>query len=193
MDAALAFRAQYNESVKAEGIKVSVNDMVVKAVAGALRKFPSFNASFAGDGIELRDQINIGIAVAMDDGLIVITLKDADKKTLKQIGAEVPVIAARVREGKAQPGDLGGQTFTTSNLGMYGVESVVPIINLPDSAILGIGASTPTAVVRDGQIVARNIMHLTLAGDHRVTDGAAGAQFVAEIKRLLEAPWNLVM
>lgn len=193
MDAALTLRGQINESLKSEGIKVSVNDLVVKASAGALRKFPHMNATFAGDAIDLRESINIGIAVAIDSGLLVITLKDADKKTLKQIGAEVPMIANRVRDGKAQTGDLGGQTFTTSNLGMHGVESVFPIINQPDSGILGIGASAPTPVVRDGQIVIRNVMSLVLAGDHRVTDGAEGAQFLGEIKRLLENPWGLVL
>lgn len=193
MDAALALRAQINESLKADGVKVSVNDMVVKAVATSLRRFPNFNAAFGGDAIELREQINIGIAVAMDGGLIVITLKDADKKTLRQIGAEVPAVAARVREGKGQPGDMGGQTFTTSNLGMYGVDEVIPIINMPDSGILGIGGASAQAVVREGQIVIRTMMKLTLAGDHRVTDGAEGAQFLGEIKRLLENPWGLVL
>jgi pyruvate dehydrogenase E2 component (dihydrolipoamide acetyltransferase) len=193
MDAAMALRAQINESLKADGVKVSVNDMVVKATAAALRRFPNFNAMFAGDAIEFRDAVNIGIAVAMDGGLIVITLRDADKKTLKQIGSEVPVIANRVRDGKGQPGDMGGQTFTTSNLGMYGVEEVIPIINMPDAGILGIGAATAQAVVRDGQIVSRSMMKLTLAGDHRVTDGAEGAQFLGEIKRLLENPWGLVL
>lgn len=193
MDAALALRAQINDSLKSEGVKVSVNDMVVKAVATALRRFPNFNATFAGDAIELRDQVNIGIAVAMEGGLIVLTLRDADKKTLRQIGAEVPTVAARVREGKGQPGDMGGQTFTTSNLGMYGVDEVIPIINMPDAAILGIGGASAQAVVRDGQIVARTMMKLTLAGDHRVTDGAEGAQFLGEIKRLLENPWGLVL
>jgi pyruvate dehydrogenase E2 component (dihydrolipoamide acetyltransferase) len=193
MDAAMALRAQINDSLKAEGVKVSVNDMVVKAVASALRRYPNFNATFAGDAIDYREQVNIGIAVAMDGGLIVITLRDADKKTLKQIGSEVPAIANRVRDGKGQPGDMGGQTFTTSNLGMYGVDEVIPIINMPDSGILGIGAASPQAVVRDGQIVSRSIMKLTLAGDHRVTDGAEGAQFLGEIKRLLENPWGLVL
>jgi pyruvate dehydrogenase E2 component (dihydrolipoamide acetyltransferase) len=193
MDAALALRAQINESLKPEGVKVSVNDMVVRATAVALRRFPHFNAAFAGDAIELREAIHIGIAVAVDGGLVTITVRDADKKTLKQIGAEVPAIAARVREGKGQPGDMGGQTFTTSNLGMYGVDEVIPIINVPDSAILGIGAAAPQAVVREGEIVARTMMKLTLSGDHRVTDGAEGAQFLAEIKRLLENPWGLVL
>ena len=193
MDAALALRTQINESLKPEGVKVSVNDMVVRATALAIRRFPNFNAAFAGDAIDIRDNVHIGVAVAMEGGLVTITVRDADKKTLKQIGTEVPAIAARVREGKGQPGDMGGQTFTTSNLGMYGVEEVIPIINMPDSAILGIGAAAPTAVVRDGQIVVKTMMKLTLAGDHRVTDGAEGAQFLAEIKRLLESPWSLVL
>jgi pyruvate dehydrogenase E2 component (dihydrolipoamide acetyltransferase) len=193
MDAALALRTQINESLKPEGVKVSVNDMVVRATALALRRFPSFNATFAGDAIELREAVHIGVALAVDGGLLTITVRDADQKTLKQIGAEVPAIAGRVREGKGQPGDLGGQTFTTSNLGMYGVDEVIPIVNLPDAAILGIGVAAPQAVVRDGEIVVRTIMKLTLAGDHRVTDGAEGAQFLAEIKRLLENPWSLVL
>jgi pyruvate dehydrogenase E2 component (dihydrolipoamide acetyltransferase) len=193
MDAALALRTQINESLKPDGVKVSVNDMVVRATALALRRFPNFNAAFAGDAIDLRESVHIGVAVAMEGGLVTITVRDADRKTLRQIGAEVPAIAARVREGKGQPGDMGGQTFTTSNLGMYGVDEVIPIINMPDSAILGIGAAAAQAVVRDGQIVARTMMKLTLAGDHRVTDGAEGAQFLAEIKRLLENPWGLVL
>jgi pyruvate dehydrogenase E2 component (dihydrolipoamide acetyltransferase) len=193
MDAALALRAQINESLKADGVKVSVNDMVVRATALAIRRFPNFNAAFAGDAIDVREPVHIGVAVAMDGGLVTITVRDADKKTLKQIGSEVPAIAARVREGKGQPGDMGGQTFTTSNLGMYGVEEVIPIVNMPDSAILGIGAAAPQAVVRDGQIVVRTMMTLTLAGDHRVTDGAEGAQFLGEIKRLLENPWGLIL
>ncbi len=193
MDAALAMRVQINESLKAEGIKVSVNDLVVRATALAIKKYPKFNATFAGDALEYREAINIGVAVAMEGGLLVITVRDVDKKTLKQIGAEVPVIAARVREGKGQAGDLGGQTFTTSNLGMYGTEDVIPIINQPDSGILGIGNSVQTPVVKDGQIVIRSMMKLWLAADHRVTDGAEGAQFVAEIKRLLENPWALVL
>ena len=193
MDAALAMRVQINESLKAEGIKVSVNDLVVRATALAIKKYPKFNATFAGDALEYREAINIGVAVAMEGGLLVITVRDVDKKTLKQIGAEVPVIAARVREGKGQAGDLGGQTFTTSNLGMYGTEDVIPIINQPDSGILGIGNSVQTPVVKDGQIVIRSMMKLWLAADHRITDGAEGAQFVAEIKRLLENPWALVL
>ncbi len=193
MDAALALRGQINESLKTEGVKVSVNDMVVKAVAVALHRYPNFNATFAGDAIELRETVHIGVAVAMDGGLVVITVRDADKKTLKQIGSDVPTIAARIREGKGQPGDMGGQTFTTSNLGMYGVDEVIPIINMPDAAILGIGGAAQQAVVRDGQIVVRTMMKLTLAGDHRVTDGAEGAQFLGEIKRLLENPWGLVL
>jgi pyruvate dehydrogenase E2 component (dihydrolipoamide acetyltransferase) len=193
MDESLALRTQINESLKPEGVKVSVNDMVVRATALAIRRFPNFNATFAGDAIDIREAVHIGVAVAMDGGLVTITVRDADKKTLKQIGSEVPAIAARVREGKGQPGDMGGQTFTTSNLGMYGVEEVIPIINMPDSAILGIGVAAPTAVVRDGQVVVKTMMKLTLAGDHRVSDGAEGAQFLAEIKRLLENPWSLVL
>ncbi len=193
MDAALKLREQINEALKSENIKVSVNDLIVRATAMALRRFPNLNASFAGDAIEQRDQVHIGVAVALPGGLVTVTVRDADTKSLKQIAVEMVALATRARDGKAQAGDMGGQTFTISILGMYGVESFVAIVNPPDAGILAIGASTPTPVVRDGQMVIRNIMHVTLSGDHRVTDGAEGAQFANEVKRILENPWGLVL
>ncbi|MBX7212563.1 MAG: 2-oxo acid dehydrogenase subunit E2 [Thermoflexales bacterium] len=193
MDAALALRGQVNESLKAEGIKVSVNDLVVRAVALALRKFPSMNASFAGDAIDYHGAIHVGNAVALESGLITVTVRDADAKSLKQIAVEMAGLVSRAKSGKMLPGDAGGQTFSISNLGMYGVENFVAIINGPDAGILAVAAAQPEAVVRDGQIVIRSIMRMTLSGDHRVTDGAQGAEFVNEIKRLLENPWGLVL
>ncbi len=193
MDAALKLREQINEALKPENIKVSVNDLIVRATAVALKRFPNLNSSFAGDAIVQHEQVHIGVAVALPSGLVTVTVRDADVKTLRQIAVEMSGLAARARDGKAQLGDMGGQTFTISNLGMYGVESFVAIVNPPDAGILAVGSSTPTPVVRDGQVTVRNIMHLTLSGDHRVTDGAEGAQFVNEIKRILENPWGLVL
>jgi len=193
MDASLKLREQINEALKPENIKVSVNDLIVRATALALKRFPNLNASFAGDAIELRDHVHIGVAVALPSGLVTVTVRDADAKSLKQIAVEMGGLATRVRDGKSQPGDMGGQTFTISNLGMYGVESFAAIVNPPDAGILAVGAAIPTPVVRDGQVVVRNIMHITLSGDHRVTDGAEGAQFTNEVKRILENPWGLVL
>jgi pyruvate dehydrogenase E2 component (dihydrolipoamide acetyltransferase) len=193
MDAALALRTQVNESLKAEGVKVSVNDLVVRAVALALKKYPGMNSSFAGDAIETHGGIHVGNAVSLESGLITVTVRDADQKTLKQISVEMTGLASRAKSGKTLPGDAGGQTFSISNLGMYGVENFIAIINGPDAGILAVAAAKPEAVVRDGQIVIRSIMRITLSGDHRVTDGAAGADFVNEVKRLLESPWSLVL
>ncbi len=193
MDAALKLREQINDALKVENLKVSVNDLVIRATALALKRFPNLNASFAGDAIELHEQVHVGVAVALPGGLVTVTVRDADIKSLKQIAVEMGGLALRARDGKAQPGDMGGQTFTISNLGMYGVESFAAIVNPPDAGILAIGASIPTAVVRDSQIVVRQIMHVTLSGDHRVSDGAEGAQFANEVKRILENPWGLVL
>ncbi|MFN3705225.1 MAG: dihydrolipoamide acetyltransferase family protein [Thermoflexales bacterium] len=193
MDAALALREQINAALAAEGVKVSVNDMVVRAVALALRRFPNMNASFSPDGIELHPQVNVGVAVSVPDGLVTVTVRDADAKSLRQISAEIAAMAARAREGKMQPTDYGGQTFTVSNLGMYQVDSFIAIVNQPDAGILAVATAMPKPVVRDGQVVIRNMMNMTLSGDHRVTDGAEGAQFINEVKRLLENPWGLVL
>ena len=193
MDAALALRAQVNESLKAEGVKVSVNDLVVRAVALALKKHPGMNASFVGDAIETHTGIHVGSAVSLDSGLITVTVRDADQKSIRQISVEMTGLASRAKSGKMLPGDAGGQTFSISNMGMYGVENFIAIINGPDAGILAVAAAKPEAVVRDGQIVIRSIMRITLSGDHRVTDGAAGADFVNEVKRLLENPWSLVL
>ncbi len=193
MDAALALRAQINESLKPEGIKVSVNDMVIRAVALALRRFPNMNAAFTPEGIERRDYVNVASAVTVEGGLVTVTVRDTDKKTLKQISQEMAVLAERARSNKMQPGDTGGQTFTISNLGMYNVENFIAIVNQPDAGILAVATAMPAPVVRDGEIVIRTMMNMTLSGDHRLTDGAEGAQFINEIKRLLENPWSLVL
>ncbi|MCS7054796.1 MAG: 2-oxo acid dehydrogenase subunit E2 [Thermoflexales bacterium] len=193
MDAALALRAQINESLKPEGIKISVNDMVMRAVALALRRFPNMNASFTPEGIELRDYVHVASAVTVEGGLVTVTVRDTDKKTLKQISQEMTALVERARNNKMQPGDTGGQTFTVSNLGMYGVENFIAIVNQPDAGILAVATAMPTPVVRNGEVVIRTMMNMTLSGDHRVTDGAEGAQFINEVKRLLENPWSLVL
>jgi pyruvate dehydrogenase E2 component (dihydrolipoamide acetyltransferase) len=193
MDAALALRAQINEALKAEGVKVSVNDMVIRAVALALRRFPNMNASFSQEGIELHPHVHVGCAVAVPDGLVTVTVRDADTKTLKQISKEMSALAERARQNKMQPGDTGGQTFTISNLGMYDVDNFLAIVNQPDAGILAVATAKPVPVVRDGQVVIRTMMNMTLSGDHRITDGAEGAQFINEVKRLLENPWSLVL
>jgi len=193
MDAALALRAQINEALKAEGVKVSVNDMVIRAVALALRRFPNMNASFTQEGIEPHAHVHVGCAVTVPDGLVTVTVRDADTKTLKQISKEMNALAERARQNKMQPGDTGGQTFTISNLGMYEVDNFLAIVNQPDAGILAVATAKPAPVVRDGQIVVRTMMNMTLSGDHRLTDGAEGAQFINEIKRLLENPWSLVL
>lgn len=193
MDAALALREQINAALKSEGVKVSINDMVIRAAALALRRFPNLNASFAGDGIQQHSSVNIGVAVSVPDGLVTVTVRDADTKSLKQISQEMVALAARAREGKMLPSDYGGQTFTISNLGMYGVDNFLAIVNQPDAAILAVATAQPMPVVREGQIVIRTMMNMTLSGDHRVTDGAEAAQFLNEVKRLLENPWGLVL
>lgn len=193
MDAALALRQQINESLKAAGVKISVNDMIVRAVALALKKFPGVNSSFVGDAIQRNAQVNVGSAVTVPDGLITVTVKNTDAKSLRQISQEMGELAKRARDNKLMPGDSGGQTFTISNMGMYGVDSFVAIINQPDAGILAVAAAKPTPVVRDGQIVIRTMMNIRLSGDHRAIDGAMGAEFINEIKNLLEAPWGLVL
>ena len=193
MDAAMALRQQINESLKSEGVKISVNDMVVRAVALALKKYPAMNSSFVGDAIQRHAQVHVGSAVTVPDGLVTVTLKNTDAKSLRQISQEMVGLAQRARDNKMIPGDSGGQTFTISNLGMYGIDSFGAIVNQPDAGILAVGAAKPVPVVRDGQIVIRTMMNIRLSGDHRAIDGAIGAEFIAEIKRLLEAPWGLVL
>ena len=193
MDAAMALRQQINESLKSEGVKISVNDMVVRAVALALKKYPAMNSSFVGDAIQRHAQVHVGSAVTVPDGLVTVTLKNTDAKSLRQISQEMVGLAQRARDNKMITGDSGGQTFTISNLGMYGIDSFGAIVNQPDAGILAVGAAKPVPVVRDGQIVIRTMMNIRLSGDHRAIDGAIGAEFIAEIKRLLEAPWGLVL
>ncbi|HVL95836.1 MAG TPA: dihydrolipoamide acetyltransferase family protein [Solirubrobacteraceae bacterium] len=190
MEAAVALRAQLKDF--AEPVP-SYNDLVVKAAALALREFPRANGSYRDGRFELFSRVNVGIAVAAQDALVVPTVFDADRKGLGTIAVETRALAERVRTGAVTPPELSGGTFTVSNLGMYGMRRIVPVINPPQAAILGVGALEPRAVVRDGQVDVRHMMDLTLVCDHRILYGADAAQFLARIRELLEQPLRLVL
>ncbi|HEV2975055.1 MAG TPA: dihydrolipoamide acetyltransferase family protein [Solirubrobacteraceae bacterium] len=169
------------------------NDMVVKAVALALREHPRANGSYRDAKLQLHSRVNVGVAVAANDALVVPTVFDADSKALGEIAREARSLAARVRDGTITPPELGGGTFTVSNLGMYGVASFAAIVNPPQAAILSVGAVEQRAVVRDDQLVAHHTMTLTLVCDHRILYGADAAQFLARIRELLQAPASLTL
>jgi pyruvate dehydrogenase E2 component (dihydrolipoamide acetyltransferase) len=190
MAAALDLRKQFNAG---GDVKITVNDMIVKAVAVALRTFPALNASFAEDALEYHDYINISIAVATDNGLLAPAVTDVDKKGLGTLSAEAKELIERTRNGKATPDELTRGTFSVSNMGMYPVESFSAIINPPQSAIVAVGTVNQEAVVRDGQVVVGQIMRATISVDHRVADGAVGAQYMQELKRVLENPMLILL
>ena len=169
------------------------NDMVVKACALALREHPRANGSYRDGALQLHSRVNVGVAVAAQDALVVPTVFDADGKALGEIAREARALATRVRDGTITPPELGGGTFTVSNLGMYGVTSFTAIINPPQAAILSVGAVQPRAVVHDGELVARHTMTLTLICDHRILYGADAAEFLARIRELLQAPASLTL
>jgi pyruvate dehydrogenase E2 component (dihydrolipoamide acetyltransferase) len=169
------------------------NDMVVKASALALRELPRANSSYRDGRLQLHSRVNVGVAVAAEETLIVPTVFDADQKSLGEIARETSTLATRVRENSITPPELGGGTFTVSNLGMYDVASFTAIINPPQAAILSVGSLRPRAVIRDGEIVARNTMTVTLACDHRILYGADAARFLARIRELLETPAALTL
>ena len=185
MDNAIAARKAMNSQ---EGVKVSFNDMVVKAVAMSLKKHPAINSSWLGDVIRRNQHVHIGVAVAVDEGLLVPVVRFADSKGLSQIGEEVKVFAQKAKEKKLQPSDWEGNTFTISNLGMFGIEQFTAIVNPPDSCILAVGGISQEPVVKNGQVVPGNIMKVTLSCDHRVVDGASGAAFLQTFKQYMENP-----
>jgi len=193
MAAAMALRSQLN-ALLPEAEKISVNDLITKATAIALRQFPAINASFAGDSIHLHDQVHIGIAVARENGLITAVIRDCDKKSLGQIARDTRELVARTREGKMKPDDMVGSTFTISNLGMFDVDDFVAIINPPQAAILAVGAAKKAPVVdAEGQLAVGTRMKVTISADHRVTDGAEAARFLQALKAALEQPMRLVL
>ena len=189
MESAMAARTQINALAP---VKVSFNDIVIKAVANALKKHPAVNSSWGGDTIRFNEHTNIGVAMAVEDGLLVPVVRFADGKSLSHISAEVKEFGAKAKAKKLQPADWEGSTFTVSNLGMFGIDEFTSIINSPDGAILSVGAIQEVPVVKNGAVVPGNVMKLTLGCDHRVVDGATGAAFLQTLKGLLEEPIRLL-
>jgi len=192
MTEAMAFRSQLNASASEEQ-KVSVNDLVVKACALALERHPKFNAEFSESGLRMHADINIDIGIAMDEGLIAPAILGCAGKTLGQIARESKDLVARAKSGALRAEEYSDGTFTITNLGAYGVETLIGIINPPQAAILGVGSVMPQPAVRDGQVVVRQLMKVALSADHRVSDGAEGARFIKEIQSLLENPVSLAL
>jgi pyruvate dehydrogenase E2 component (dihydrolipoamide acetyltransferase) len=190
MDNMIAARKAINAD---DDVKISFNDMIVKATASALRKNPKVNADWVGDAIRYNDHIHIGVAVAVDEGLLVPVVKHADLKGFAQIGAEVKELAQKARGKKIQPQEMQGGTFAISNLGNYGIEDFTSIINPPNACILSVGEIKEMPIVKNGEIVPGNIMKLTLACDHRAVDGAVGSAFLKDLKSLLENPVKMIV
>jgi pyruvate dehydrogenase E2 component (dihydrolipoamide acetyltransferase) len=190
MDNAMAFRAQYNT---VPDTKISFNDIIVKACALALRQHPQVNSQWFADRMKLNNHVHVGVAVAVEDGLVVPVVRFANEQSLPQIGAAVRDFAGRARNKKLTPQEMDGSTFTVSNLGMFGIESFTSIINQPNSAILSVGAIVQKPVVKNGQIVVGNTIKLTLACDHRTVDGATGAQFLQTLKGYVENPVTMLV
>jgi pyruvate dehydrogenase E2 component (dihydrolipoamide acetyltransferase) len=189
MDNAMTSRAAINAI---PDTKVSFNDLVIKACAAALRKHPKVNTSWLGDKIRYYNHVHIGVAVAVEDGLLVPVVRFADQKSLSQISAEVKDLGKRAKDKKLQPADWEGNTFTVSNLGMFGIESFTSIINTPESCILSVGAIRQVPVVKNNMVVPGNVMKLTLACDHRTVDGATGAAFLQTLKLFIENPVTIL-
>jgi pyruvate dehydrogenase E2 component (dihydrolipoamide acetyltransferase) len=190
MDKAVETRTALNE---VSPVKISFNDLVIKAAAAALRSHPAVNSSWLGDKIRFNKQINIGVAMAVEEGLLVPVVRNADQKGLSQIAGEVKEFSGRAKAKKLQPADWEGNTFTISNLGMFGIEEFTAIINSPDACIMAVGGIKQTPVVKNGQIVVGNVMKVTLSCDHRVVDGAVGSAFLQTFKKLLEDPIRILV
>ncbi|MBP9213478.1 MAG: 2-oxo acid dehydrogenase subunit E2, partial [Chitinophagaceae bacterium] len=190
MDAAVAARTKLNADGKT---KISFNDLVLKATAVALKQHPKVNSSWLGDKIRYNHHVNIGVAVAVDEGLLVPVVRFADTLSLTQITAQVKDYAQKAKEKKLQPSDWEGSTFTISNLGMYGIDQFTAIINPPDACILAVGGISQVPVVKNGAVVPGNVMKVTLSCDHRVVDGATGSAFLQTLKSLLEEPLRMML
>jgi pyruvate dehydrogenase E2 component (dihydrolipoamide acetyltransferase) len=190
MEEAMETRKKLNEI---SPVKISFNDLIVKAVAVALRQHPTVNSSWQGDTVRYNHHVNIGVAVAVDEGLLVPVIRFADAKSLSQISSETKELAQKAKDKKLQPSEWEGSTFSVSNLGMFGIEEFTAIINPPDACIMAIGAIVPKPIVKNGEIVPGNLMKVTLSCDHRVVDGASGAQFLATFKSLMESPIRMLV
>jgi pyruvate dehydrogenase E2 component (dihydrolipoamide acetyltransferase) len=193
MDRVQQARAKVNALLEGTGDKVSVNDFVLKSTAAALRRHPECNASWQGDHVRRYRPVHIGVAVAVDDGLITPVVKHADLKGLAQISREVKEMAGRAREKKLKPEEYTGATFSVSNLGMFGIQEFTAVINPPEAGILAVGRTEEIPVVMNGQIVIRPRMKITMSCDHRVIDGATGAKFLQTFKKILENPLYLIV
>lgn len=187
--------AEMRESIKAldPDLKISINDIIIKVAAAALLQHPQVNASFQDKFIRYYEHADIGVAVAIEDGLITPVIRAADQKSLSQIAAEVRELAERARSKKLKPEEYTGATFSISNLGMFGIDEFTAVINPPEGAILAVGTMTPKPVVRDNEVVVRQMMRVTMSCDHRVIDGATGAKFLQTFKKILENPLYLVV
>jgi pyruvate dehydrogenase E2 component (dihydrolipoamide acetyltransferase) len=192
MDALMELRTQFNK-ILPENERLSVNDFIIKAVALALRQFPNLNASLKGNSILRHGQVNVGVAVSVEGGLLTIVCRAADQKPLRQAAAEVKAMAARARDGKVKPDDIEGSTFSISNLGMYEVENFTAIINPPEAAILAVGSARETPVVDGGVIKTGWRMKATIAVDHRISDGVEAAKFMQALALFLEEPLRLIV
>jgi pyruvate dehydrogenase E2 component (dihydrolipoamide acetyltransferase) len=190
MDKAVESRAKLNEI---SPVKISFNDMVLKACAIALKQHPKVNSSWLGDKIRFNHHIHIGVAVAVEEGLLVPVIRFADSKSLSQIAGEIKELAQKAKDKKLQPSEWEGNTFTISNLGMFGIEEFTAIINPPDACILAVGAIQQVPIVKDGQIRPGNIMKLTMSCDHRVVDGATGSAFLQTLQKMLEEPLTMLI
>jgi pyruvate dehydrogenase E2 component (dihydrolipoamide acetyltransferase) len=194
MDAAMALRKQLNEQLEAEGLKLSVNDFVMKACAVALRDYPNLNALYTTRGVELHEKVDMAMAVALDQGLITPVIRDIGSKGLAAISQESKDLASRAREGKLQPDEYQGGTITVSNMGMFGIESFTAIINPPQAAIVAVSSiARRPDYDENGEIVPASMMKLTLSADHRIANGRDGALYMAEVKRVLENPVMLMV
>jgi pyruvate dehydrogenase E2 component (dihydrolipoamide acetyltransferase) len=193
MGKAAAARAAIKAASKEGDVVPSFNDMIVKACAIALREFPKANGAYRDGRFELYSRVNVGVAVAAEEALVVPTVFDADRKGLRQIAADTRAVAAKVRDGSVTPPELSGGTFTVSNLGMFGIDEFDPVINMGQAAILAVGAIREVPAVRDGEIVPAQLMKATLSCDHRILYGAEGAEFLARVRQLLEEPVSLAL
>ncbi|SIO90673.1 dihydrolipoamide acetyltransferase family protein [Nocardiopsis sp. JB363] len=192
-EALKAFRAQINEQLSSTGVKISFNDLIVKACATALKLHPAVNTSWMDDKLVQHHRVNVGVAVAVEAGLVVPVLHDTDKSTLSDISTRTRELAGKARDNKLKPQEMSGGTFSVSNLGMFGVDSFSAVINPPEAAILAVGAMRPEPTVVDGEVRVHNRISLELSVDHRAVDGAVGAAFLKDLAEILEQPMRIIL